>query len=235
MCHHRPRPPPCWASSPHQRAEDRGGGSALRTPSLCSLGGTRKMQGQQNPTPGGSSIPALCFCGEAPRLSKGPGSSTSHETPIHPTLRALESFQGRDDGEGDGEGSQPNSSRIPWTPPLPQPSLTAKVSTDEVVDFRRARPRPRPPWDPPRGRLRPGKLLLRPCGQGERGVTAPGGPVGPPCQGSRRALPPSHPTTCTAFPYLLQAQPREGTWPQGGSQGEESPQNWGKRGRPIPA
>lgn len=140
-------------------------------------------------------------------------------------------------GKGMGKtlSSQPNSPKIPRTPPLPQPSLTAKVSTDEVVDFRRARPRPRPPWDPPRGRLRPGKLLLRPCDQGERGVTAPGGPVGAPCQGSRGALPPSHPTTHSAFTYLLQGQPREGTWPQRGSRGEGSPQNWGEWGHPVPA
>lgn len=67
--------------------------------------------------------------------------------------------------EGDTLCSQPcypAAQGHPNPPPLPQPSLTAKVSTDEVVDFRRARPRPRVPWEPPRGRLRPGKLLLRP-------------------------------------------------------------------------
>lgn len=173
-------------------------------------GGHQEYAGAAEPLPRGSSVTALRLWGEAPRLSKGPGSFTSHETPIHPTLNAPKPFQGMDGGEGDGGDSQPHSSRTPWTPPLPQLSLTAKVSTDEVVDFRRARPRPRPPWDPPRGRLRPGKLLLRPCGQGERGVTAPGGPVGPPRQGSRGALPPPHPTTRSALTYLLQGQPREG-------------------------
>lgn len=34
---------------------------------------------------------------------------------------------------------------------------------EEVVDLSRARPLPRPPCAPPRGRRLPGKLLLRPC------------------------------------------------------------------------
>lgn len=43
-------------------------------------------------------------------------------------------------------------------------SATTRVSMEEVVDFSRARPLPRPPCAaPPRGRRRPGKLLLRPC------------------------------------------------------------------------
>lgn len=43
-----------------------------------------------------------------------------------------------------------------------KPVLTTRVSTEDVVDFNRARPLPRPPCDPPRGRRLPGKLLLRP-------------------------------------------------------------------------
>ena len=43
-----------------------------------------------------------------------------------------------------------------------RPLLTTRVSMEEVVDFSRARPLPRPPCAPPRGRRLPGKLLLRP-------------------------------------------------------------------------
>lgn len=43
-----------------------------------------------------------------------------------------------------------------------EPVLTTSVSMEEVVDFSRARPLPRPPCAPPRGRRLPGKLLLRP-------------------------------------------------------------------------
>lgn len=43
--------------------------------------------------------------------------------------------------------------------------LTGNVSMEEVVDFNLDLPRPRllPAPLPPRGRLLPGKLLLRPC------------------------------------------------------------------------
>lgn len=50
--------------------------------------------------------------------------------------------------------------------------------------------------------------------------------MGPSCQGSRETLPPSHPTTRSALAYLLQGQPREGTWAQQGAQGERSPKLW---------
>lgn len=43
-----------------------------------------------------------------------------------------------------------------------KPLLTTRVSMEEVVDFSLARPLPRPPCAPPRGRRLPGKLLLRP-------------------------------------------------------------------------
>lgn len=54
-----------------------------------------------------------------------------------------------------------------------KPVLTTRVSTEDVVDFSRARPLPLPPCAPPRGRRRPGKLLLRPCNREEDHYKAP--------------------------------------------------------------
>lgn len=63
-------------------------------------GGQQEDAEEAEPLPRGK----LCTCPMllwwCPRLSKGP------EIPIHLTLKVLKSFQGRDDGKGDGRDSQ---------------------------------------------------------------------------------------------------------------------------------